>query len=80
MQKQIKSAIITATTEKPTIIFFFISIPSAYQPFLAIAFLPFFAFLTGTFPFAVNTKTAEIINAAIILNKQVDTFQCTAES
>ena len=57
---------------------YFLTIP--YQPFLTIAFLCFFTFLTGTFPFAVNTKTAEIPNAAIILNKQIDTFQCTAES
>jgi hypothetical protein len=50
------SILIVRTTEKPTIIFFFISISSTYQPFFAIAFLRFFAFLTGTFPFAVNTK------------------------
>ncbi len=53
---------------------------TTYQPFLTIAFLPFFAFLTGTFPFAVNTKTAVIINTAIILNRQINTFQCTAGS
>ena len=33
---------------------YFLTIP--YQPFLTIAFLCFFTFLTGTFPLAVNTK------------------------